>query len=413
MHQSTHQPPPQVLGSLTMPKAFRRPMGAHSMLVSLLLADLFGVLIWLFIPALLAPLLWWILQDLVLLLHASLLLDVGIVFILACVAFGILRQHVQKKSADDAWGCAGPTIILLITALLLSSLFKTCWMAIPAPVPAIAPESLHGWPLQLSLLGGQIAVGLSVLAHIALWRRSQREAEEKLLSFSRAHQDGTLWQLLEQAYRLYRRSLSRFDPSPVSPLKTPPTFFFYPPKPEADEHVNLERNLYWIAGELVINQAYIGPKPEQTEILLPLLARLLHDYNGPDHLIEQLLCLAQLGKASVWGLFLWLPILVALSCERHWQALERDRVLDRDRFAWWCGEGSRLRKLLRVHLNDQIACGQADNTVPTLIERIDHLDSLLKREARQVKELHAALPEAPTSSPDEKYRNSHEAQANR
>ena len=38
--QQTHQTP----GLLTTPKAFRRPIGAHVILVSLLLSDLCGVL---------------------------------------------------------------------------------------------------------------------------------------------------------------------------------------------------------------------------------------------------------------------------------------------------------------------------------------------------------------------------------
>ncbi len=79
--------------------------------------------------------------------------------------------------------------------------------------------------------------------------------------------------------------------------------------------------------------------------------------------------------------------------------MERDRVLDRDRFAWKCGEGKRLRKLLRRQLGDLQKTGQPDNTVPTLAECIDHLDSLLRTEAHQVKELRAALPPAPSAPP--------------
>lgn len=79
--------------------------------------------------------------------------------------------------------------------------------------------------------------------------------------------------------------------------------------------------------------------------------------------------------------------------------MERDRILDRDRFAWLCGEGGRLLKLLRRWLSDLHKTDQPDNTIPTLAERIDHLDSLLRLEAQQVKELHAALPPTLPASP--------------
>ena len=394
--QQTHQTP----GPLATPKAFRRPIGAHAILVWLLLADLCGLLFWLFAGALLTPLIWWIVQGILPTLHVSLLLDVGIVLILACVAFGLLRRRVQKKSADEAWGCAGPLIILLSVALLLIALLRPSWMAIPSPVPAISPQPIHGWPLQLSIIGGDVAAGLAVLAHLFLFRRDRRKTADKLLSLSRAHPGGTLCRLLEQAYGFYRRGLARFAHPPLRRLKTPPAFFFYPRTlAEADARAHPEREFYWEGGELVICQAYLSPEREQAEILLPLVAWLLHDYHSPVALVERLFRLAHLAEDSLWGAFVWFPTAVALSCERRWQAMERDRVLDRDRFAWKCGEGKRLRKLLRRQLGDLQKMGQPDNTVPTLAERIDHLDSLLRTEAHHVKELRTALPPAPTAPP--------------
>ncbi|MEO8972731.1 MAG: hypothetical protein ABI406_14160, partial [Ktedonobacteraceae bacterium] len=134
------------------------------------------------------------------------------------------------------------------------------------------------------------------------------------------------------------------------------------------------------------------PEKAQAALWLPLVARLLHDVNSPVALVEQLFRLAHLAEASCWGVWIWLPILVALSCERRWHAMERDLVLDRDRFAWECGQGGLLRQLLLRQLGDLQQTGQPDNTIPTLAERVDHLDSLLKPEARQLKELRAALP---------------------
>ena len=389
----------QTHGPLATPKAFRRSTGAHAIMVSLLLADLFGMLLTMLIGAVIGPWLWALVYLGAPLLHASLLLDIGIVLIAACLAIGILRQRVQKKSAGDAWGCTGSLIVGLVAVLLLLYLIETSWMTIPAPVPAITPEPVS-WLLPLTLLSAQIIVCLSLLMHLFLWRRFHQETADKLLSFSRAHPDGPLWKLLEQAYQLYRRGLSRFARPPIEHLKTPPTFYYYPPAPELDKHANPEQDLYWVSRELVINQAYLSPEPEQTAILLPLVARLLYDYNSPDHLVEVLLYLARLGKASkLCCLLLWLPLLVAHHCERAWQALERDRVLDKDRFAHDCGEGKRLRRLLHRQLEQRIQKRLPDNAVPTLAERIDHLDSLIGREARQVKELRAVLPPAPTSPP--------------
>ena len=396
MQQQTHK----IHRPLATPKAFRRPTGAHAIIVSLLLADLFGVLLWLLIGAFAWPLLWWFVRLCASLLHASLLLDVGLVLILLCLGIGLMRRHLLKKNANDAWEWPGTLMFGFGAALILLFLVKMAWMRIPAPVIPAFPRAPFPWPLSLSVLGAQIAAGLSLLVHVVLWRRYRKEAADKLLPFSRAHPDGSLWLLLEQAYQLYRRGLSRFDQPPVSPLKTPPTFFYFPPKPEPDKHANPERDLYWVSGELVINQAYLSPKPEQTDILLPLVARLLHDYNSPVAMVDLLLHLARLGKASrLCRLLLWLPLLVATSSEQRWQGLERDRVLDKDRFAHDCGEGKRLRRLLRRQLEQRTQDQLPDNAVPTLAERIDHLDSLIGREARQIKELRAALPPAPSAPP--------------
>jgi hypothetical protein len=367
MQQTTRQMP----GPLATPKAFRRPIGAHAILVWLGLADLCGIVLWLLAGALLTPLIWLIIQHILPILHFSLLLDSGVVLILATVAFGLLRRRIQKKSEDEAWGCAGPLAILLPVALLLLALIKPAWIAIPSPVPAIAPP-IHGWPVQVSIIGGDVAAGLALLAHLVLLSRDRRKTEEKLLPYSRAHPGGSLCRMIEQAYAYYERGLARFAQPPLRRLKTPLAFFFYPRTlAEADARAYPEHEFYWEGGELVICQAYLSPQAEQAEILLPLVARLLHDYNSPVALVERLFRLAHLADDDpFWGKFVLLPAAVALSCERRWQAMERERMLDQDRFAWKCGEGKRLRKLLRRQLVDLQKAGKPDNTIPTLAERI-------------------------------------------
>ncbi len=396
MQQPPQTPPP--MGPLSTPRAFRRSIGVHGILVSLLLADLGGVLFWLCIGGLVVLLLWWLVQSLAPVLHASLLLDVSLVLVLACVAFGLFWQFIGHKRAQEAWRGSAPLIILLITALLLVALLRPAWMTIPSPIPAIAPQLLLDWPLQPALISGATCAALALFAHITLWRRAHRETEEKLLPYSRAHPGSSLWKLLEQAYGFYRKGLARFAHPPLRHLKTPPMFYFYPRAPqataEAQDHP--ERELYWIGGELVICQEHLGPAKEQVEILLPLVARLLYDYNSPALLVERLLHLAHLAQASRFRRVLWLPIRQAMVCERRWQAMARDRVLDQDRCAWECGEGRRLRKLLSQQYNALRQAGQLDNTVPTLAERLNYLDSLLRTEDSQVRELRAALPPTPT-----------------
>jgi hypothetical protein len=94
MQQTTRQMP----GPLATPKAFRRPIGAHAILVWLGLADLCGIVLWLLAGALLTPLIWLIIQHILPILHFSLLLDSGVVLILATVAFGLLRRRIQKRA---------------------------------------------------------------------------------------------------------------------------------------------------------------------------------------------------------------------------------------------------------------------------------------------------------------------------
>jgi len=134
---------------------------------------------------------------------------------------------------------------------------------------------------------------------------------------------------------------------------------------------------------------------------LPFLARLLYDENSPDRLVNHLFQLAHVGESLWLSSWLLAPALsVARKCETRWDEMERDHVLDRDYFAYLCGQGKRLRIALRHQLNDRIQQNQPDNAIPTLVERIDHLDSLIGREARQVKKLRdAALPPGPSSEP--------------
>ena len=388
--------PPSHEGPLRRSKAFRRLTGAHAMMSAVVLADLVGFLLTLLVGMFIGAPVRWLLHVIAHLFHASIVFDIGLIFILLCSTIGSFRQRVLKKNSEAAWGCAGMLIFFIGAALPILALVKSDWMTLPASIIPTTPIEPFSWNLSFASSGIVLAASLYLLAHLMVFRRLQREPEQELRSFSRAYPDGPPWLLVEQAYGLYRRSLTRFNPSPITRLKTPPTFYYYQRQTNLNDLSNPEREMYWKAGNLVINQAYIGPKSEQTELLLPFLARLLYDNNSSDHLVKTLFQLAHEGDAQWFcALFLMVPLAVAQKCEKRWEAMERDHVLDRDRFAYYCGQGKRLRRGLQFQLDALTQDNLPDNAIPTLLERIDHLNSLIGREAIQVKELRERLPIEP------------------
>lgn len=395
-------------GPLTTPQAFRRSTGAHEILVELAFSDLIGLLVALvlgaLLGALLVPLAGWGFQFCRVVLHASLPIDIAALVIALFLAHAMLREWVLHKEENASWGYAIALFLLVVVASPILYFAKRAWIAIPSPIfPPVTLTPLS-WSPPPSAAGIGVVAVLYLLAHIKLWQRERRERREKLRTFSRAHLDGPLCRMLEQVYDYYRQGLARFDKPPIAHLKTPRMFYFFQRRPpgkgedELDLLAHPERESYLVGRELVICQMQISNQREQLAILMPLVARLLHDINSPVAQVEQLLRMAELGRASRWYyLLLPIPLVVARSCERRWQAVEQERVLDRDHFAWQCGEGGRLRNLLIGQLAYLHRANKPDNEIPTLAERIDHLDTLRGTEGRQVKELRALLPPAPAT----------------
>lgn len=184
-------------------------------------------------------------------------------------------------------------------------------------------------------------------------------------------------------------------------LHTPPTFLYYTPDASLE---NQERSLYWNDNDLVLPTNLISTDSAKAEILLPYLARLLYDYQSPEiHQVELVFQCARIARKNAYTrFFLGLALLLARPCENQWMATYPERVLDRDRFAHWLGLGKLLRKQLRLRLDQLNTQGLPDNEIPTLTERIDHLGSLIRQEARQVKRLRKTVqlgqsPSAPTA----------------
>jgi hypothetical protein len=387
-------PPSPVSDALHVPKVFRRPTGAHEIIGSLLLADLGGFLLTTLAGALMGPPVWWIVRAFRFQLHASLAFAISALLILFCLVWGLLRRTAFQK--HDAWGTPLFLISLILCLLLLFYLIRAPFLAIPATrIPAI-PLEPFSWLRSLSLPGATIAAALSLLAHRQVMQCYQAQTA-KGIPYARAHPNGIFWGMIEQAYDLYRRNLTRFDPPPVD-LRTPPTFLYFdaPALPEDPECA-----LFWDHGSLVLSRVLLHPDAEYTRILLPLLARLLCEYQSPNLQVEKLFTLAQIAT-SRWftAVLLAIPLGVARSKEHQWLLLEKERVLDQDRFAYWCGESKRLRNVLQQQLDQRQRNGQPDTTVPTLTERIEHLQSLTKHEVRQVKALRAMLPSTTPSPPD-------------
>lgn len=392
---------PSLPGPIAMPKAFRRPTGAHAIIAAVLIADLVGLAFWMLLCALAAPTAWWLLRHIPwsLLLHTSRVLDICIVLFSVFFGIGLLRHRGFKQRAADAWGILGPLCIVIAGILLILLIWQPSWISTPlASTPIVTLTLLpQAPPASVPLAAG--AAALSILAHLLLWRHAHTQEQNMLASLSRAHADGEVWIVIDHAYQQYKKALKRFEHPPVWPLKTPATFFYYPPAPQTDTPSNPEREFLLVNGEMVINQKYIGTQKEQMEILFPLLARLLSHYHNQDHLVERIFYMADLADASrFYTVLLLLPLWVTTFWKPRWQSLERDRVLDKDFFAYQLGEGKRLNTLLLQQRDLRLKNSQPDNAVPTLAERIDHLESLLRRESRQIKELRAALPAPPSTS---------------
>ncbi len=398
-----HAPPPtRWYGPLNMPKAFHRPTGAHALISTVLLADLAGGLFWVCLGGWLVGPLWWTLVfGAAFVLTLSVRTVLALLLVLFLLIVGGIRQTLLGKPAGIAW--AWP--VLLITSILM--LFA-CVTIVHVPLLThplgTVPQGfipILTWRPTFVPLGAAIFAGLLLLAHGGLWWRTRPQATQAHLVLSRAHPSGSLWSLVEQVYTHYRQDLARFTPLPLTRLKTPATFcYFQRSETTSPSPTHLEHEITWRADTLVIHRLWIGPKEEQTAVLFPLLARQLYDCNTPNRQVEQLLQLAHEAQASWWiALLLFLPCWVAQHAEAQWQGMERERVLERDWFAYVCGQGTRLRALLLRQLKEQTQQGQAETSVPTLAERIDHLESFLREEAQQVQHLRAQYAQHVSASP--------------
>jgi len=378
--------PSHTASPLTIPKAFRRTTGAHGIIASILFADLLGMLLWVLLAAFLWPPIWWLLRAGLYLLHASLVFDVAFILFLSCFAI-YLFSPVGKIVAL--------LMVLIVMVFLLIGLLKPEWLVIPSPIPAFVPHEVPSWHLLFVPQGAVLAAVLVLLVHVIVIRRTQQEQRAQPLTWSRAHPDDPMTRIVERAYDHFRLKLTRFQPPPLSKLRTPSTFFYYlkHPSPDVQGPPNPEQEMFWHGGNLVLNQEYISTDDAQAEIFLPLLARSLADIQ-----LAYLFRLAHVARRTkLTARLLFLALAVQSTCEQEWNRQEHERVLDGDWHAYLCGQGPRLRRLLHKQVDARKDRGLPDNAIPSLNERINHLSGLIFQEQQQVQQLRdAQSPTPPT-----------------
>jgi hypothetical protein len=95
---------------------------------------------------------------------------------------------------------------------------------------------------------------------------------------------------------------------------------------------------------------------------------------------------------TLTGNFLWLPVWVKSLVP--WGQWKVRRVHDADTFAHYVGEGETLEHYLRRCHTELERAGKPDHQVPSLIERIGHLEALRNEEHEQMRQL-GLTPQAP------------------
>jgi hypothetical protein len=203
---------------------------------------------------------------------------------------------------------------------------------------------------------------------------SPPSARETQIPLSHPAPDGPRELHIRQCYQHLANALMAWDPPPVEYIKWP-EFAYYEGKGP----------LLWQGHTLVISEALMDPA--QTAVLLPALAREIAHCNGPDKWLTSLMTsyprrTGGLVFLAITGNWIWLPALISGNWWHHWQ---HERVLDIDAFVHAAGQSAWLLHDLRRQRYEIQKAGAVDTSWPTLLERIDHLEMLIGKEATQMK----------------------------
>ncbi len=299
----------------------------------------------------------------------------------------------------------GGSIVPRLLAIVIWSVRHIPWSRNP-PGPFPNPSVLFS---SLNIRFGLIWLAYYILAYLwsicrplhrrfvryrSLYRSTLREPRA-----SQAWPGEQKWVLVERCYQRFREALARYSPQPLQ-LKTPPGFYY-----------RIGTQIAWEGGMLVLPEELLTP--ERIHQLLPLLAHHLAYYNSPDGKLQTAWDCSP--SHSPWwmfftGNFLWLPVWVKWLA--RWEQWENRRVHDADTFAHYLGEGESLEHYLRRCHSELEQTGRPDNYVPSLVERIGHLEALRKEEHRQMREL-GLIPREPPLVKDNPILKLNRGSANR
>jgi hypothetical protein len=189
--------------------------------------------------------------------------------------------------------------------------------------------------------------------------------------------EGRREQYMQQCYTRLTNALQAWAPPPYESIKLPKFAYYQGQGP-----------LLWKGSTLLISEWLIDQA--QAEILLPALARQLAYFNGPERWLTPLMnsypqSSGYLFFLAITGNWLWFPAMIRADWWEHWQ---HEHVLDIDTFVHAAGESAWLLHDLRRQYYEIQSAGAIDTASPTLLERIDHLEMLIDKEAIQMKNQH-------------------------
>ncbi len=208
---------------------------------------------------------------------------------------------------------------------------------------------------------------------IMLVEGSLQEPQDEVVVLNPLYLNEEKAHLLRACEQRYDQALTRFSPSPIPHLKLPGRYVYV---------VQGDR-IVWRGRTPVLTEELLNPVNGNR--LLTEYARALFAYNTTDLWLRRVMQFYP-DSNLVWllffpiGIFLWVPYLVKELL--GWEEWRATRILDADRFAWMLGQGELLLHQLRQR--QARAQAEEDTNMPTLTERIGHLEGLLNEEHRQM-----------------------------
>lgn len=268
-----------------------------------------------------------------------------------------------------------------VLSALLAILYVACEKLFGQPVLLgfIEPVNVTRFP-NLRLVAqhpnkttGLIWIGYYSIAH--LWRLWQLKPKNSVyqLPLARISPTSPKDEHIKQCYQHLSNALMAWDPPLIKNINWPVINYYQSTSPSDP--------IFWKSRTLVIPEHLLDPA--QIENFLPLLAREIACYNGPDLWLSQFFSAypTHFSMLILTGNWLWLPGLVDAYLYPRWLG---ERKLWTDIFVHAAGQNAWLQHYLRRKRYDLQQAGLPDTSWPPLMERIDQLEALQKIEQEQV-----------------------------